>query len=326
MLLLAAVPGLGAEIVLANRQVSAMMAVSPWQRRRFFYRMLLTDHCAAKEVRQYGLGAHFRGRQIDALRRSQDVHVRLAARTATVQSGLGLLGAVVALRVVRGEAGADVLLFMSAVAGVQAGLSELVARIGSTLESVRMFQRYLEVMALRADLPAGDLRGAVRFGDVWFRYQPDGPWVLRGGDVRIPAGSTLAVVGVNGAGKSTVVKLLVASPAGQGRRGNRASAGGGRRIRPVPPRGPPAPHRPLWPDGSVRTGAPAGRQVGHTGHHVGHQVVDGDPHPGDPGRVAADDHLGLVDRGDDGPDHHGDRQGDARRAPAQHQDHRLGTA
>jgi ATP-binding cassette, subfamily B, bacterial len=222
VLLVAAVPGLVAEIVLANRQVSATMAVSPWQRRRFFYRMLLTDDCAAKEVRLYGLGDYFRGRQVDALRRSQDVHVRLAASTATVQSGLSLLGAViagaatavVALRVVRGEASpGDVLLFMSAVAGVQGGLSEIVGRIGTTFESVKMFQQYQGVMALEPDLrpgelPAPDLRAGVRFEDVWFRYRPDGPWVLRGVTFEIRAGGSLAVVGVNGAGKSTMVKLL----------------------------------------------------------------------------------------------------------------------
>lgn len=50
--------------------------------------------------------------------------------------------------------------------------------------------------------------GAVRFDDVRFTYN-SGPEVLHGLDLDIPAGETHAVVGLTGAGKSTIVKLLL---------------------------------------------------------------------------------------------------------------------
>jgi ATP-binding cassette subfamily B protein len=50
--------------------------------------------------------------------------------------------------------------------------------------------------------------GAVRFDDVRFSYNT-GPEVLHGLDLDIPAGETHAVVGLTGAGKSTIVKLLL---------------------------------------------------------------------------------------------------------------------
>ncbi len=49
--------------------------------------------------------------------------------------------------------------------------------------------------------------GAVRFEGVQFGYRPDHP-ILRGLDLAIPAGRTLAVVGPTGAGKSTLSRLL----------------------------------------------------------------------------------------------------------------------
>jgi ATP-binding cassette subfamily B protein len=44
--------------------------------------------------------------------------------------------------------------------------------------------------------------------DVWFRYADDQPWVLRGVNLLLPAGLTTAVMGLTGAEKATLVKLL----------------------------------------------------------------------------------------------------------------------
>ena len=55
--------------------------------------------------------------------------------------------------------------------------------------------------------PAGDHVGAVRFRDVRFGYTAEQP-VLDGFDLDIEAGSSVALVGATGSGKSTVARLL----------------------------------------------------------------------------------------------------------------------
>jgi ABC-type multidrug transport system fused ATPase/permease subunit len=50
--------------------------------------------------------------------------------------------------------------------------------------------------------------GHVRFQNVRFGYGRDGPEVLHGIDLDVPAGTTVALVGHTGAGKSTIAKLL----------------------------------------------------------------------------------------------------------------------
>jgi ATP-binding cassette, subfamily B, bacterial len=55
---------------------------------------------------------------------------------------------------------------------------------------------------------AGAGLGAVHFRNLQFGYDPAAP-VLRGFDLAIPAGASVAIVGATGSGKSTVARLLV---------------------------------------------------------------------------------------------------------------------
>jgi ATP-binding cassette subfamily B protein len=51
--------------------------------------------------------------------------------------------------------------------------------------------------------------GRVAFEGVWFRYAPDAPWVLKDVSFVASPGETLALVGHTGAGKTTIVSLLL---------------------------------------------------------------------------------------------------------------------
>ena len=52
--------------------------------------------------------------------------------------------------------------------------------------------------------------GNIEFKDVWFRYPAKlNQWVLKGLNLKINKNESLAVVGESGAGKSTIVGLLL---------------------------------------------------------------------------------------------------------------------
>ncbi len=51
--------------------------------------------------------------------------------------------------------------------------------------------------------------GAIEFNDLYFRYEESSQEVLRGISLRVPAGSSLALIGPTGAGKSTLASLIV---------------------------------------------------------------------------------------------------------------------
>lgn len=49
---------------------------------------------------------------------------------------------------------------------------------------------------------------AIELKELWFRYEKDTPDILRGISTKVPRGSLFAIVGGNGAGKSTILKAI----------------------------------------------------------------------------------------------------------------------
>ncbi|WP_086821703.1 ABC transporter ATP-binding protein [Allokutzneria sp. NRRL B-24872] len=222
--LLAAIPALLAEIQLSRRRATVLTALSPTERRQFFYADLMTSLDAAKEIRLLGLNALFRKRMLTEFAHANAERRRMDRRELGVQGLLGVLGAVVAgaglvwaiLAAGRGLLTVgDVAVFLAAVAGTQASITAIAGRLGTAHNALLLFAHYQEVTKAEPDLPCPPdpapvpkLSNGIELRDVWFRYSEDHPWALRGVNLTIPFGQSMALVGPNGAGKSTLVKLL----------------------------------------------------------------------------------------------------------------------
>ena len=81
--------------------------------------------------------------------------------------------------------------------------------------SLALFHRIFEYLDLPVDIAErehpvalDDVRGEVRFEDVSFGYDPDGPPTLEGIDLVVAPGTTTAIVGETGSGKTTLGYLV----------------------------------------------------------------------------------------------------------------------
>ena len=222
ILAVAAVPAFLGQRWIVRHQVSATEKVTTLSRLQYYYRSLLTDPRAAKEIRLFGLGAFVHGRMMSVLASGADAETLVQRRSALVQTGLALLngvvgGAGVVIAVVQAARGTltvgDVALYIAAVAAMQGAFNGMILQFGLVDEAIQLLRHYFDLMEGPSDLVDGAddvpaLRDSVVLRDVWFRYGETSPWVLRGVNLTIGRGQTVGLVGLNGAGKSTLVKLL----------------------------------------------------------------------------------------------------------------------
>jgi ATP-binding cassette subfamily B protein len=181
----------------------------------------------AKELRIYGLRDELRRRHAELTAAASRSTVRAAVRGA-LWSGLGWLVyaagfagviAVIAVRAVRGEASpGQVVLAVSLLRRAQLSVPQMTDGIGKLVATAQTARRmiWLEdyVAAARrqsvtatATVPDRLTDGLVVEG-LRLTYPGTDALVLDDVNLRLPAGATVAVVGENGSGKTTFVKLL----------------------------------------------------------------------------------------------------------------------
>jgi ATP-binding cassette subfamily B protein len=189
---------------------------------------LTTEAPAGKEIRVFGLASELVERRRRLFNRLERERVRAELRATSLWAGggalfaLGYVGAIVI--VVRGAlagrlTAGDVVLTLALGAQINQQLAELAGNVTWFVRTNRAVRRYLWLVDYARDvraalqpaqpLPAPTrLADGIRFKDVTFAYPGTDRPVLRDVNLHFPAGATIAVVGENGAGKTTIVKLL----------------------------------------------------------------------------------------------------------------------
>lgn len=209
--------------VWSNRTDPEVMAE---QRHADYAYRLAVEAQPAKELRVFGLGEWTVERFASRRRRLVDLQwksMRLRQRSLwTVFAVLGVAHAVVLVPLVSSAINGHITLG-HLVVGAQALLGASALAVGGfawALEGAaqpilvveRLAARMAAEGALNTQASTGSAIGlptaSIRFEDVGFTYPSGGAPVYRHLNLTIPAGKSLAIVGRNGVGKTTLVKLL----------------------------------------------------------------------------------------------------------------------
>ena len=198
---------------------------TPRRRRIRYYDQVLTSDAMAAEVRIFRLGdwlrelyRTFRAKlvreRIHLVKRQSLAKLGAAANAAVVTLAvLGWVGA----RALRGEATlGDIALFYQAFSKGQGVVNALLSSVGQVYTHTLFLEHlatFLQQTNGLKDPPnpvpvPSPFRQGVVFEDVTFSYPDFEAKALDGFNLEIPAGKVVAMVGENGAGKSTFIKLL----------------------------------------------------------------------------------------------------------------------
>jgi len=222
-LIVSTIPALVVAFYFTVRQHQFRVRTTSEQRRILYYDWLLTARDAATELRLFNLHHHFRAGYQTLRRklRTEQLHLLRHQAFAELLAGgfaLSITGAVMAWMTLqtlqaRLPLGDLALLYQAFILGqnLTRTLLENASKIYSNSLFLQNLFEFLSLQPLIAE-PAAPapltLQRELRFENVRFHYPDSERDALDHFDLTLRAGQITAIVGTNGAGKSTVVKLL----------------------------------------------------------------------------------------------------------------------
>ncbi len=225
-LVLAAIPATISEMRFSTKAFRLRNWRSPDTRRLTYMEYVLATDEHVKEVKVLGLSPLFLGRYREigdrfyqedkslAIRRSIWAYLLSLLATGTFYVCYAVMGIGAAVgRITLGNLTLYIMAFRQGQQAFQSCLTSIGNMYESNLYMSNLFE-FLSIPTQTSNPPSPSGRGAgvreegIHFEDVGFKYAGKDVWALRHISLTIPKGQSLALVGHNGAGKSTFIKLL----------------------------------------------------------------------------------------------------------------------
>jgi ATP-binding cassette subfamily B protein len=225
LLAVAVIPSFLGETHFAALGYSLLFRWTPERRQLDYLRYVGASDKTAKEVQMFGLAPWLTERYRDLSQKFYEENRNLSVRRGVVSALLSILGTVgyyaayivILIRAVKGDITIGTLTFLAASFGRGRDVIQNILLSASNVAEQALYLRDLFVfLEMRPTIesppnakpvPAKIQSGFV-FENVGFRYPESERWAVRNVDLVLRPGERVALVGENGAGKTTITKLL----------------------------------------------------------------------------------------------------------------------
>ncbi|WP_337044364.1 ABC transporter ATP-binding protein [Emticicia sp. 17c] len=225
LLLVAVVPSFAGELNFNTKNYLLQRKWTPQRRQLDYYRYTGASDETAKEIKLFHLSDFLIKRFTDLSRNYFDETKKLAVKRALWGSALGAIGtigyfsaySIIVFETVKGVITIGGLTFLTgAFRQLQSLLEGVLSRFTSISQGALYLNDLFDFYQIKPSIvsPAvprpipNPIREGFRFENVGFKYPNSDNWASRNLSFTLKAGEKLALVGENGSGKTTIVKLL----------------------------------------------------------------------------------------------------------------------
>jgi len=225
LLAVAVIPSFLGETHFASLGYSLLFRWTPERRQLDYLRYVGASDKTAKEVQMFGLAPWLTERYRDLSQRFYEENRNLSIRRGVVSALLSILGTigyygayiVILIRAVKGDITIGTLTFLAASFGRGRDVIQNILLSASNVYEQALYLRDLFVfLDMRPTIESPPnarpvptpIRTGFLFEDVGFRYPGSERWAIRNVNLQLRPGERVALVGENGAGKTTITKLL----------------------------------------------------------------------------------------------------------------------
>lgn len=221
--LLLTVPGIIMDVVFDHKAERLRMKTAPDVRKFSYYRWMLTDICTAKDVRMYNLTEPIKERYNEEKKcylnenKKLDKKKVLAAITAEVIMRAGELMFItfIILKAIRGEITlGNVTFYIGLLLSTTTSfktMSEIF--VFGYYRTKKMMGRFFDFNEITYDEnePKRKIEEfkSLQFDEVYFKYPYTDKYILCGVSFTIKKGDKISLIGINGSGKTTIIKLIL---------------------------------------------------------------------------------------------------------------------
>ncbi len=225
LLAVAVIPSFLGETHFAALGYSLLFRWTPERRQLDYLRYVGASDKTAKEVQMFGLAPWLTERYRDLSQKFYEENRNLSVRRGVVSALLSILGTVgyyaayivILIRAVKGDITIGTLTFLAASFGRGRDVIQNILLSASNVAEQALYLRdlfvFLEMRPTIESAPnarpvPAKIQSGFVFENVGFRYPDSERWAVRNVDLVLRPGERVALVGENGAGKTTITKLL----------------------------------------------------------------------------------------------------------------------